>query len=91
MIVYATCFFVCIGAHQPKHYHLGFGKRVSRSNLADANEKRDYRIFESFAYEMITEARKCCIPDSDFNLSIQGNVYAFDVIKVIQAKKDRYN
>lgn len=69
---------VCIGAHQPKHYHLGFGKRVSRSNLAEANEKRDYRIFELFAYEMIAEARKCCIPDSDFNLSIQGNVYAFD-------------
>jgi hypothetical protein len=69
---------LCISAHQPKHYHLGFGKRVSRSNLAEANEKRDYRIFESFAYEMITEARKCTIPDSDFNLSVQGNVYAFD-------------
>lgn len=27
---------------------------------------------------MIAEARKCCIPDSDFNLSIKGNVYAFD-------------
>ena len=69
---------VCISAHQPKHYHLGFGKRVSRSNLAEANEKRDYHIFESFAYEMIAAARKCCVPDSDFNLSVQGNVYAFD-------------
>jgi hypothetical protein len=69
---------VCINAHQPKHYHLGFGKTISRSNLAEANEKRDYQIFELFAYEMIAEARKCCMPDSDFNLSIQGNVYAFD-------------
>jgi hypothetical protein len=68
----------CISAHQPKHYHLGFGKGVSRSNLADANEKRDYRIFESFAYKMIAEARQCCLTDSDFNLSIQGNVYALD-------------
>lgn len=69
---------VCISAHQPKHYHLGFGKSISRSNLAEANEKRNSQIFELFAYEMIAEARKCCVPDSDFNLSIQGNVYALD-------------
>jgi hypothetical protein len=69
---------ICISAHQPKHYHLGFGKGVSRSNLANANEKRDYRLFERFAYELISEARQCCGIDSDFNLSIDGNVYAFD-------------
>lgn len=69
---------VCIGAHQPKHYHLGFGRGVSRSNLANANEKRDYRLFEQFAAEMIAEARRCCIGDGDFNLSIEGNVYAID-------------
>ena len=57
---------------------MGFGKTISRSNLAEANEKRDYRIFELFAYELIAEARKCCMPDGDFNLSIKGNVYALD-------------
>jgi transposase len=31
-----------------------------------------------FAYEMIAEARKIAIPDNDFNLSVKGNVYAFD-------------
>jgi len=69
---------VCLTAHKPKHYHLGFGKNISRSNLAEANEKRDCKIFEMFAYEMITEAQKICISDIDFNLSIKGNVYAFD-------------
>lgn len=69
---------VCINAHQPKHYHLGLGKSISRSNLAEANEKRDYRIFELFAYEMIAEAQKCCLPDKDFNLSVEANVYALD-------------
>ena len=69
---------VCLNAHRPKHYHLGFGKSISRSNLAEANEKRDCKIFEMFAYEMIAEAQKIAIPDSDFNLSIKGNVYAFD-------------
>lgn len=67
-----------IEAHQYKHYHLGFGPGVSRSNLANANEKRDYQIFEQFAYDLIAQARACCLTDSDFNLPIKGNVYAFD-------------
>ena len=58
-----------------KAYHLGFGKYASRSTLADANNKRDYRIFEEFAYQVIAEARKCRATDI-FNLG--GNVYAFD-------------
>lgn len=69
---------VCINAHKPKHYHLGFGKNISRSNLAEANEKRDCQIFEMFAFKMIAEAKRSCLPDSDFELSIKGNVYAFD-------------
>jgi hypothetical protein len=67
-----------ISAHRPKYYHLGFGKNVSRSNLATANEIRDYRIFEELAYELIAEARSCCQQDADFALSIDNPVYAFD-------------
>ena len=40
---------VALNAHQEKCYHLGVGKHVTRSNLAKANENRDYRIFEDFA------------------------------------------
>lgn len=69
---------VCIQAHSSKYYHLGFGKNISKSNLASANEKRDYRIFESFAYEVIQIARTVCLEDSDFQLNIKSNVYAFD-------------
>lgn len=69
---------VGIEAHPSKHYHLGFGAGVSRSILANANEKRDYQIFEQFAYDLIAQACECCIADSDFNLSITGNAYAFD-------------
>ena len=69
---------VCIQAHPSKYYHLGFGKNVSRSNLANANEKRDYQIYEQFAYEMIMMARNCCASQSDFDLDIESNVYAFD-------------
>lgn len=69
---------VCINAHLPKHYHLGFGRGVSRSNLANANEKRNYHIYEEFAYELISEARTICQIDPDFQLSVKGNIDAFD-------------
>ena len=37
---------VIIEAHRSKCYHLGFGKNVSKTNLAYANMNRDCRIFE---------------------------------------------
>ncbi len=45
-------------AHNRKLYHLGMGRSVTRSNLAKANEGRDYRIFEEFAFFMIDRARR---------------------------------
>lgn len=69
---------VTISAHSNKYYHLGFGRNVSRSNLANANEQRDYRIYEAFAYQLIAQARSCITQESDFRLALQGNVYAFD-------------
>ena len=69
---------VSISPHKAKFYHLGFGKNVSKTNLALANEKRDYRIFEEFAYIMIKKARSCSIPDADFKLNVPDSVYAFD-------------
>lgn len=69
---------VSISPHKEKFYHLGFGKNVTRSNLQFANEQRDYRIFEEFAYAMINKARACSMNDADFKLDISGPVYAFD-------------
>ena len=69
---------VSIEPHKPKFYHLGFGKGTSRSNFAKANENRDYRIFEEYAFHLIDLARKASITDKDFLLVIDGNVYAFD-------------
>lgn len=49
---------VAIDAHSQKSYHLGFGKNVTRSNLSKANETRDCKIFEEFAYSLIDIARR---------------------------------
>ena len=69
---------VSIEPHKPKYYHLGFGKGTSRSNFANANEKRDCRIFEEYAFHLIDLARKSSSVDQDFQLNIDGNIYAFD-------------
>ena len=62
-------------ALEDKAYRLGFGKNVSKSTLADANNKRDYHIFEQFAYHTVAEARECRASDI---FKLGGNVYAFD-------------
>lgn len=66
---------VAITAHNKKIYHLGLGKNVTRSNLSKANENRNSKIFEEFAYYLIDIARNKL---KNENFEIKGNVYAFD-------------
>ena len=66
---------VALDAHHSKCYHLGMGKNVSKSSLARANQDRDYRIFEEYAYYLVNEARHKRV-SKIFNLD--GNIYAFD-------------
>ena len=66
---------VAFEAHRSKCYHLGVGRHVTRSNLAKANENRDFRIFEDFAYHMIELARK---KRAKKIFGFKGHVYAFD-------------
>lgn len=69
---------VCLGSQQNKSYHLGMGKGTSKANLAKANEKRDYRIYESFASILVTQMQRLAIPEVSFDLSIEAPVYAID-------------
>jgi hypothetical protein len=69
---------LCIQVHQSKAYHLGFGIGISKNNLAKANKRRDWRIYADYAYVLIALARKCCLTDEDFDIALDGNVYAFD-------------
>ncbi len=68
---------ICIiTAHAPKSYHLGFGKSViTRSNLSKANVNRSCKIFEEFAYKMISIAQNKRITKE---FEIAGKFYAFD-------------
>ena len=67
----------CLRAVQPKLYHMGIRGKVSRSTLARANEKRDWRIYADLAQALIHVARKL-YSDEDFGLELKETVYALD-------------
>lgn len=46
----------CLRSRQEKLYHLGIRGHVSRSTLADANEKRDWRIYADFCQILISDS-----------------------------------
>lgn len=69
---------VGLTAQRSKWYHLGLGTGLSKSNLAHANEHRDWRIFADFASHLISEAIVLCRNNSDILRTIKGNVYAVD-------------
>ena len=50
---------VAFEAHRVKQYHLGLGRKpIAKTTFASANQNRDYRIFEDFAFYMMEQARK---------------------------------
>jgi hypothetical protein len=67
----------CLRAMQSKLYHMGIRGRVSKSTLADANEKRDWRIYADFAQVLIHIARNLYAKE-DFGIELDQTVYAFD-------------
>jgi len=68
----------CLRAMEAKLYHAGFrGGRVSRSTLADANERRDWRIWADLAAVLIGRARQC-YADQPMSVTLKQTVYAFD-------------
>ena len=67
----------CLRAMKDKLYHMGIRGKISRSTLADANEKRDWRIYRDFAQILIRHARKL-YADEDFGVQLDETVYALD-------------
>ena len=67
---------VALEAHQSKRYHLGLGREpIAKTTFATANQNRDYRIFEEFAFYMMDLARSKRAMDI---FKLKGKVYAFD-------------
>jgi len=67
----------CLRALGTKLYHSGIRSRTSRSTLADANEKRDWRIFSDFAHVLISQATELYAGE-EFGVQLKEAAYALD-------------
>ncbi|MEX2374578.1 MAG: IS4 family transposase [Dehalococcoidia bacterium] len=69
---------VCLGAVSDKLYRSGLRSGpVARSTLADANERRDWRIFAEFAQTLIQDARRLYVGEP-WAVELDQTVYALD-------------
>ena len=68
---------ICLEVLSPKLYHVGIRGSVSRSTLAEANEKRDWRIYADLAQVLIAEAKTLYV-NEDFGVELDNTVYALD-------------
>jgi len=67
---------IALNAHANKLYHIGI-KQCPRSTLADANERRDYRIYEEFAKPLMLRARRS-YANTQLAMDVDNAVYALD-------------
>jgi hypothetical protein len=67
----------CLNAKPEALYHLGFPEPVAKSTLADANEQRDWRLWEDLAQSLMRQARTLYAGE-DLGLELENTVYALD-------------
>ena len=68
---------ICLRSYQKKLYHSGLQSKVAKSTLADANERRDWRIYEEFAHKLIPIAQELYKNES-IGFELDETVYALD-------------
>ena len=66
-----------LGANPSILYGMGFRSLIKKSTLADANERRDWRIWADLAAVLIRRARRIYI-EEDLGLDLKNTVYALD-------------
>jgi len=67
----------CLSSHREKLYHVGMRGKISRSTLADTNERRDFRIYEEVGYSLIRIARKL-YQSEELAVELDRSLYALD-------------
>lgn len=67
----------CLNSQRSKLYHIGIRGKISRSTLADANERRDWRLFEALGHRLIATAVEL-YRGEDIGLGLKEPLYAMD-------------
>ncbi|MBL7068525.1 MAG: IS4 family transposase [Candidatus Omnitrophica bacterium] len=67
----------CLRSMQSKLYHMGIRSRISRNNLSNANNTRNWRIYADFAQVLIHNARRL-YADEYLGIDLDNTIYALD-------------
>lgn len=67
----------CLNSKPSTLHHLGFTVPVAKSTLADANESRNWRIWEDLAKNLMRNARPLYVGE-DLGLDLDNTIYALD-------------
>jgi IS4 transposase len=67
----------CLGCRPQRCYHMGIHGQVTRTNLAYANNNRDWRVFADVAAVLMRRARRL-YADTPFELGLEADLFALD-------------
>jgi hypothetical protein len=67
----------CLQSRSHRAYHMGIRGQVTRTNLAYANEQRDWRVFAEIAAVLMRRARRL-YADTPFELGLEADLFALD-------------
>lgn len=67
----------CLNSHRQKLYHMGIRGKIAKSTLADANEFRDFRIYQDFGYVLINTA-STLYQNEELGMDLKLAIYALD-------------
>jgi len=71
----------CLRAQTKRLYHMGIRGSIARSTLAEANEKRDWRIYADFAHHLIGIARRL-YQNEPLSVELENTLYALDATTI---------
>jgi len=68
----------CLRTRAARAYHLGFRSRLTRTNIAYANQHRDWQIFATVAQQLMRRARPLYQTEPVADLELPTVIYALD-------------
>ena len=71
----------CLQSRAARAYQMGISGRVTRTNLAYANEHRDWQIFAEVAAVLMRRARRL-YADTPFELGLEADLFALDATTI---------
>ena len=69
---------LCLKLQKDKLYHLGIGLPFHKSTISRANENRDWRIFQDFAFKLIEQAKSLYVNYNQLDIKLKGGIFALD-------------